>query len=215
MRAALMMLILVLVAGFIGYAQNKKQPKASGFGLKGGINFAKVTNASSINTSNRSGFHVGGFYSPGSGKQVLGYRSETIYSKQGYDFKSGSTSGTVSLDYIIMPNLMTINITKFVQLQVGGQVAFLLNAKADSSVNGGSSNPYQSVMDYYNRFDYGFAGGIEIHPIAGLLIGARLNISLNDLYEQQPQGMYPAFIPNTSDVNLKNNVFQVFVGYIF
>ncbi len=126
----------------------------------------------------------------------------------------------MDLDYIIMPHLMTISISKYFQLQLGAQMAFLLNAKADSSANGGSTNPYKPVMDYYNRFDYGFAGGVEIHPVAGLLIGARLNISLADLYKQPegnmyPVGAYPAFFPTNTSVNLKNNVLQVFAGYKF
>src|SRR2546423_6292844 len=172
--------------------RSTKKTKSIGLGLKAGYNFAKVTNASSVNASTRSGSHAGIFYSPGSNsKQVMGYRSELIYSKQGYDFKNGTTSGKVDLDYIIMPHLMTISISKYFQLQLGAQMAFLLNAKADSSANGGSTNPYRPVMDYYNRFDYGFAGGVEIHPVAGLLIGARLNISLADLYKQPEGNMYP------------------------
>jgi hypothetical protein len=39
----------------------------------------------------------------------------------------------VNLTYIIMPRLMAINITKFVPLQFGGQVAYLLNAKSDTA----------------------------------------------------------------------------------
>jgi hypothetical protein len=38
-----------------------------------------------------------------------------IYSKQGYDYKNG-TNTEVSLDYIMMPQYMTINITKYLQI---------------------------------------------------------------------------------------------------
>ena len=72
-------------------------------------------------------------------------------------------------------------------------------------------------MDYYNKFDYGFAGGIEVHPFKGLLVGARYNISLGNLYKDPSSyetngGQPPSFIPQ---VNVKNNVFQLFVGWIF
>jgi hypothetical protein len=40
-------------------------------GLKAGLNFAKVASASSINSSNRSGFHVGVFLAPSS-KSIMG-----------------------------------------------------------------------------------------------------------------------------------------------
>src|SRR4030095_824607 len=135
-----------------------------------------VRDASSVNTSNRTGFMGGAFMAPPS-SGFMGYRSEVIYSKQGYNFATQTNSGQVDLDYIIMPQLMTFNITKFVQIQAGGQMAFLLNAKADTT-KGTATSSYGGVMDMYNKFDYGFAGGIEIHPVKGLLIGARLNVSM-------------------------------------
>jgi hypothetical protein len=155
----------------------------------------------------------GAFMAPPS-SGFMGYRSEIIYSKQGYNFATQTNSGQVDLDYIIMPQLMTFNITKFVQLQAGGQMAFLLNAKADSTKGTGSSS-YAGVMDAYNKFDYGFAGGIEIHPVKGLLIGARLNVSMGNLYKDpssfQP-GTMPSMIPK---IEAKNNVLQLFAGWIF
>jgi hypothetical protein len=191
-------------------------PQSSGFGLKAGYNFAKVTGASSLNPYNTNGYHIGGFFSPGTSKG-FGYRTEIIYSKQGYNFADGTTLGSVDLNYILLPQLTTFNITKFLQLQLGAQIAFLINAKADSSGNNGPVNPYEQVMGYYNKFDYGFTGGIELHPFAGLLIGARLNISLANANKDPSSfpGALPPFIPNTSDINLKNNVLQIFAGWNF
>jgi hypothetical protein len=186
-------------------------------GLKAGLNFANVTKASSINNSSRSGFHAGLLLSPPS-KKIVGFRTELAFSKQGYDYKSGTKTGTVDLNYIMSSNLTTISITKYFQIQFGAQTAFLLNAKVDSS-NGGTSTGNASLdkaMDFYNRFDYGFAGGIEIHPVAGLLIGARVNISLGSLYKDigstTTTGGNPSFIPK---VDVKNNVFQIFTGWVF
>jgi hypothetical protein len=71
-------------------------------------------------------------------------------------------------------------------------------------------------MDYYNKLDYGFAGGVEVHPIKELLIGARLNVSLANANKEQPAGNgLPAYIPNASGANLKNNVLQIFAGWKF
>jgi len=72
-------------------------------------------------------------------------------------------------------------------------------------------------MDFYNKFDYGFAGGIEVHPFKGLLVGARYNISLGNLYKDPSSyemngSQPPSFIPQ---VDVKNNVFQLFAGWIF
>ena len=186
----------------------------SQFGLKAGVNFANVTKASSINNSSRSGFHVGLFLAPPS-KGIMGYQTEVIFSRQGYNYKTGTSTGDVALDYIMLPQYMTINISKYFSIQFGGQMAFLINAKADSSnQSGGTANPYGELMDYYNKFDYGYGGGIEIHPISGLLVGARFNISLGELYNADSfsSGTPPSFIP---EVDVKNNLFQIFAGWKF
>lgn len=182
-------------------------------GLKAGLNFANVSNASSINSSSRSGFMVGVFIAPPA-KSIIASRTEIIYSKQGYDFKTSSKTGSINLNYIIIPQLIGINITKFVQLQFGAQMAFLLNAKADSTnttTSGGMPGPYASIMNYYNKFDYGYALGGEIHPFKGLLIGARYNVSLSKLYKSMETGQTPSF--TASDA--KNNVVQLFAGWTF
>ena len=179
-------------------------------GLKAGANFANVSSASSINSSSRSGFLVGAFLSPKS-KRIISSRTEIIYSRQGYNFKTSTKTGNVNLDYILIPQLMGINITKFVQLQLGAQMAFLINAKADSTNSNGTTGPYGQVMSYYNKFDYGFAVGGEIHPFKGLLIGARYNISFGKLYSDIQSGQQPSF----SSEDAKNNVVQIFAGWRF
>ena len=178
-------------------------------GIKGGLNFANVTSASSINNESQSGFAGGVFLAP-KPKGLFGFRTELIYSKQGYNFESNTNTGNVNLDYILLPQLAAINLTKFFQIQLGMQMAFLINAQAEES---NSSSTTEKIMDYYNKIDYGFAGGLEIHPIAGLLIGARLNISIADLYKNmEDMANPPSFIP---DVNVKNNVLNLYVGWHF
>ncbi|MBC7946787.1 MAG: PorT family protein [Chitinophagaceae bacterium] len=185
-------------------------------GIKAGVNFANVTKSSSINNSSRSGFNAGIFLAPPS-KKILSSRTELVFSRQGYNYKTNTNTGNVNLDYIMLPQYMAINITKFVQIQLGAQMAFLINAKADSNKTTGSSgsSPYGKMMDYYNRFDYGYGGGVEIHPVSGLLIGARINISLGDLYKDYTDpssSTPPSFIPK---VDVKNNVFQIYAGWTF
>jgi hypothetical protein len=107
--------------------------------------------------------------------------------------------------------MMGINITKFLQIQLGGQIAFLLSGKADSTSSGGASGTYNTILGYYNKIDYGFTAGAEIHPAKGLLIGARYNISLNKLYSSTSSGTLPSF----SAADAKNNVVQIFAGWIF
>jgi len=205
MKKAFIILLLIFPASV--FAQ---------FGIKAGLNFANVTKASSINNSSRTGFHAGIFLAPSS-KKIFGSRTEIIFSRQGYNYKSGTNTGTVDLNYIMLPQYMTINITKYFQLQFGAQMAFLLNAKADSSTATGQPSPYGKALDLYNKFDYGYGGGFEIHPVKGLIIGARVNISLGNLYKDPSS--FAGTTPTTSSfvpkVNVKNNVFQFFAGWRF
>ena len=205
------LLLLALVANPL--LAQKKSKQLIGLGIKGGLNFANVTNAKAINGSNRTGFVVGAFLAPPS-KSIISSRTELLFSRQGYDWKTATNTGSVNLNYLVLPQLMGINITKYVQLQIGAQMAYLLNAKADSSGTSTGNPQVDKMMDMYNRFDYGAAGGIEIYPIQNLLIGARLNISFGKLYKDpaEMQGTHPSFFPS---VDAKNNVVQLFLGVRF
>ncbi len=178
-------------------------------GLKAGLNFANITNANSINATSRTGFHAGIFFA-GSSKSILSSRSELLFSRQGYNFENNSNTGTVNLDYILFPQLLAINITPLFQIQAGGQVAYLINAKLDSTSTG--SNSADQVIKLYNRLDFGLAGGVEVHPLKSVVVGARINVSLGRLYKEPEPGQQYSFIP---DIDAKNNLFQLFAGIKF
>jgi len=192
----------------------KKEHHSIGIGIKAGLNFANVTNASAINSSARAGYHVGVFYSTDP-KRILGSHTELLYSRHGFNYKNDSVNGSVNLDYLMFTQMMAINITKYFQVQLGGTTSYLLNAKADSGQYSTGNASADKLLSYYNRFDYGFAGGVEIHPIAGLLIGARYCLSFANLYKQSSftGGGQPSFAP--PNINFKNNVVQLSVGYRF
>jgi hypothetical protein len=177
-------------------------------GIKGGLNFAKVSKSSDINSSSRSGFHVGLLLAPPS-KKIISSRTELLFSRQGYDYKTSTNTGNVNLDYIHMGQLMSINITKYVSIMLGAQTAYLISAQVDSSSNVGSGQ--SKIMDLYNRIDYGYAVGAEVHPVMGLIIGARYNVSLANVYKDIQSGQQPSF---TSE-DAKNNLIQLYVGWRF
>ena len=192
---------LLLTSPFLAYGQ---------IGVKAGLNFSNVTNTSSITNSGETGYNVGIFLAPKS-RSIFSSKTELVFSKQGYNYSTGALDGTADLMYIMLPTYMCINITRFFQIHVGAQMAFLINAKADSTSAWGGSYPYSDAMKYYNRFDYGLGGGVEVHPYKGLLIGARMNISLANLYSDAAKGQ----IPSLSSVNVKQNLFQLYAGWHF
>jgi hypothetical protein len=178
-------------------------------GIKAGLNYVNVSKASSINSGSRSGFHVGFMLAPAS-KKLISSRSELLFSRQGYDYKTGTNTGNVNLDYIQMGQLMSINITKYFSLMFGAQTAYLVSAQVDSVATGSNGNGAEkNIMSLYNRMDYGYAVGAEVHPFKGLLIGARYNVSLNKVYKSMQSFQRPTF----SIEDAKNNVVQLFIGY--
>ncbi|MDQ3017358.1 MAG: PorT family protein [Bacteroidota bacterium] len=182
----------------------------SQLGLKAGFNFANVTNAESINTSSRTGYHAGIFFS-GSFKNILNSRSELLYSRQGYNFSTNTNSGNVNLDYLLLPQLFAINITPLIQVQGGGQIAYLLNAEVDSTSSTGNQSA-DNILDIVNRVDFGLGGGVEVHPISQVVIGARIIFSLGKLFKEPEPGQQYSFIP---DIDTKSNLFQLYAGLRF
>jgi Outer membrane protein beta-barrel domain len=195
----------------------KKPTHSIGLGIKAGLNFTNITSASSISNSSETGYQVGIFLDPSS-KSILGSRTELLYSHQGYNYATGYTTGKTYLDYIMLAQLMAINITHFVQIQIGTQIAYLLSAKTDSTKQSTGIASADALLNYYNRIDFGFSGGLEVRPFMGIIVGARYNLSITNLYKvpdlnstQAP----PSYIPSSSDLNFKNNLVQVYVGYRF
>lgn len=177
------------------------------FGVKGGLNFVNVTNTAGINAGSRSGYKIGAFLSAKKKNKVVGFRSEMLLSRQGYDYKTGTNTGNVNLDYLLLPQLITFNISKKFEIHIGGQMAFLLNAQSDSTSSNGT------LFDYFNRFDYGVAGGFQVFPYKGLFLGARLNLSLHNLNKELVIGSpIPSYIPKEF---IKNNVLQLYAGWRF
>jgi len=195
----LVLSIMLLFAATIANAQFLPS-----IGIKAGLNFANVSNASSFNSSSETGFMVGGYL--GGKRRLLSYRTELIFSRQGYEYKTGSSTGQVTLDYLLLPQLLTLNFGKYISLQAGGQLAFLLKGRVDSSGSSGD------LMDFLNRFDYGIAAGAEFSPLSGLFIGLRYTRSLSDLYDSLS---YSGGQIQFASPNLRNNVVQVYAGWRF
>lgn len=185
------------------------------YGLKAGYNVAWMTGTPAhFEPSNTNGFMVGAFLAPPT-KGGIGYRTEIVFSRQGFSYDESGTKQNIKQDYIYLPQLTTFGIGKVVQLQLGGQIGYLLNAK--SSKETGSSTE-KKIMDYYNRFDYGFAGGLEIYPFKGLLIGARYNISFGNAFKTPDPSTMPVPMPlpfDPTELKGKNSVVNFFLGYKF
>lgn len=203
---------------------SKTVSQKTGFGFRVGLNYAKVSGSNdSVQYRYKPGLMIAVFLAPPS-NGTIGYRSELLYSKQGFDYTdpSGKT-GSVSNDYLMIPQVMTLNITKFVQLQAGAFAGYLLHTKDSNQPKQSSADndPSKTVLDLMNRFDYGAAAGIEIHPVKGLILNARYNMGFAKLYKEQSDvaqsSAATSFNPlaKFQNIDTKNAVIQLSVGYRF
>lgn len=191
-------------------AKKEKKKYKTEYGIKAGYNFSKPTSAESFKPDNRSGFMIAGFISPPT-HGIIGYRSELIFSRQGFGYDDDGQKQNVQQDYIYMPHFTTINIKRVVQFQVGMQVGYLISSTNSQKENSNNTK----LNDYFNRIDYGFAGGVEVYPFKGIIIGGRYNGSLGKLYKEQSATVPSPFPFNPNDLKTKNAVIQVFAGYKF
>src|SRR5690348_4461031 len=73
------------------------------FGVKGGYNYSTLHGSTpTFNADSKNGFMVAAFYSAGGGTG-MGYRTELVYSRQGYSYDSTNTKINVRQDYIYLP----------------------------------------------------------------------------------------------------------------
>ena len=98
------------------------------FGIKTGYNIAKVTGSTpDYSPDIKNGFMVSAFYSSAN-ESGFGYRSEIVFSRQGFGFDDAGKKTSVTNDYIYLPQFTTFGITKFAQLQAGGQIGYLIKS---------------------------------------------------------------------------------------
>lgn len=212
---------LFLLCGLQSFAQDDLQKELKKyvpkFGIKAGYNVAKLTGSTpSFDPSTAGGFNTAVFYSPVT--NGIGYRTELVFSRQGFSYTETGNKETVLQDYVYMPHLTTFTIAKKVQLQAGGQIGYLLSAKKDEAKTPAEE---QSFADQMNRLDFGAAVGVEVYPVAGFIIAARYNVSTTNPYKAAESGTFPGSINpyplpvNPADFKGKNAVLQFSVGYRF
>jgi len=172
------------------------------FGVKGGLNFATITGDDFESPDMRTSFHVGAI-AEFPIADMFSLQAEAIYSSQG--FKSNIDGGLIGgdgeieyqLDYINVPVLAKIYVTKGLSFEVGPQFGFLVNEEIDTDPN---DDPGDFETNEAKDFDFGLAGGLTFQTDMGLFASGRYNYGVTEIIE---------------DSDAHNSVFQVSIGYKF
>jgi opacity protein-like surface antigen len=217
MKHTLNCLMLIAASCITSVTMGQTKDFKPKFGLKAGYNISKITGSTpNFSPDNKSGFMFAGFYSAGGVKSGFGYRTELVFSRQGYSYDSSGTKINVKQDYLYLPQFTTFNISKYFQIQAGVQLGLLLNAVKTKDSSGAAK---VDIMDIYNKIDYGLAAGVEVYPIKSVIIGARYNISLGNMYKRQEEQLsnpQPFPLPfNPDELKGKNAVINFYAGIRF
>ncbi|MGJ8685422.1 MAG: porin family protein [Nonlabens sp.] len=178
------------------------------FGVKGGVNFAKLTGDNLEDADGRTGFHVG-FTGEYMFNESFGLQSEVVYSTQGLQsetsFGGVTTESKLKLDYINVPVLAKFYLGESgFSIDAGPQIGFLVSDKLE--VNG------ENVDDELNAetIDLSAGGGIaykfkEGSSLEGFNVSARYMIGLSNVYKDN----------STFGDDVTNSNLQLSVGYKF
>lgn len=112
---------------------------------------------------------------------------------------------------------------KGVQVYAGPYIGVLVDAqitRKDAAGNYyvdhkiyGSSEQFENTYRYLQKFDFGLSGGIEYQFKFGLLVGAKYNFGLTDIF--QYANSYTFHDPMTRNIRIYNRSILLSLGYIF
>ncbi|WP_299117024.1 porin family protein [uncultured Winogradskyella sp.] len=187
------LLAIVVVFGLI----NVNAQKNLEFGIKGGLNVATITGASSEDSGYIIDLHFG-VLAELSLSDKFSFQSELIYSLQGPAPIQNQDNQAAGLEYLNLPLMGKYYIAKGFSLEIGPQIGFLLSAKnddTDASIN---------VKDLYKTLDFGVNFGLGYKLDNGLHFGVRYNLGLSNINDD-----------NGFSDKYRNSVFQLSIGYFF
>ncbi len=161
------------------------QAQGIDFGIKAGANFSNFNG--DLDSENITNFHAGAALELNL-IPTFSVQAEGLFSSQGAKLKNDA--GAVkdfNLNYISVPVMAKFYIIpKKFSVMAGPQFSFLVD-EAEEALESKS-------------FDMAAAGGVELKIIAGIFAQARYTIGFTDVYD---------------DVDSKNAVFQLSLGYYF
>lgn len=170
------------------------QAQTFSFGVKGGLNIAKLTNTD--RSKPRTSAFIGLFTNIAFDKK-LSIQPELAYSGQGTKYEDFfNIKSTTKLGYINIPVMVQYRLVPEFYLEAGPQFGFLTSAKLKTG------NLELDVKDQHKSVDFGLGFGLGYQFPIGVGIGARYMFGLSNAFD-------------LGDIVHKNSVAQVGVFYTF
>ncbi|WP_196889305.1 porin family protein [Aureivirga sp. CE67] len=206
----LLVTILLLTGGFL-----TSQAQEISFGVKGGINFASLTNTGTYNVSSIKDW-TAGIVVEFEISDRFSIQPEVLYSAQGGDVNFVRPNpeymslidyfdAKVNLDYINVPILAKFYVVDGLSIDIGPQFAFLVDNNIEFTKTV-PTNPQPTVTYHKTTLPQKKSFGIDGSVGLGYKFPERIFI----------QGRYNFGLIDIEDIEKsKNSVFQLTIGYEF
>jgi len=183
---------------------------AQQFGVKAGLNIASLSMSGSDSNSSlekyatqRLGLNIGVF-AEFEITDEFSFQPELVYSMQGKKYVNGDDEFNLNFDYLNLPLMGKYYVTDEINIQLGPQIGFLMNAE-EETVSGGNSDS-RDVKKDLNNIDFGLNFGAGYKMDNGFFFDARYNLGLSDLADDRD---------SNDNGRTKNGVINFSIGYIF
>jgi hypothetical protein len=210
------LIALALSTSLAMFAQNEnvtKMATATRFGLKAGVNLAKLRpsafGSNEPSTNLKTTFGGGAFVNIPLGTGGFSVQPEALYSRQGSKMTQTTTVGTQTTTSSFEQDLGYINVPVMLQwksaggffVETGPQAGFLIHAQQE----GPGNDQETENKDMMKPFDFAWGAGIGYLSRIGLAIGARYNHGFRNVLD------------NDADENpsLRNSVVNIGLAWHF
>lgn len=188
-------------------------PGSLQFGAKAGFNYSSLNLSFTGLDKYKTGFHVGAFVKIPVNSH-LAIQPEVLYSKKGaqvnYDIDFFMGNVALDLQYLDIPVVGVINLSRTINFQAGPFASILLDSKLKHNSNIPFLNlSYDLGTQLFSKMDYGFIAGGEVN-LGKLGTGIRYNYSLGRVEKTKT-------LLNTDFTltNARNTVWQIYLKYNF
>ena len=196
MKKVLFILAIAIAATGSVNAQDVK------IGAKVGLNLANITgDFDGDDLDAKTGFNLGVFAEISLSDKLI-FQPELLFSTQGAKLEETNYNYSLKLNYLNIPLMIKYAVTDKFALELGPQVGFLLSANEEETFNGETASDEEDVKDYFKSIDFGLNFGASFDVSEKIIIGARYNLGLSN-------------ISDIEDINVKNSLFSLSVGYRF
>lgn len=202
-------LVLFMTASF-GVLHAQDENITTEFGVKGGFNMSNFLSDDDEATDENIlyGFNAG-VYATLPISDFVAIQPEVLFTTRGskLEYNSDVASGDAKfkLNYIEVPLLVRVNITKNFNLQAGGYASYLVSSKLTG--DGAAEFNEDIDTDDLNKFDAGIVAGVGV-DFSPISIGLRYNYGLTTIGKERTVAGTTYTFPDA-----KNSNFSLYLSY--